>query len=304
MWRISWANRLIFSGTVQRVLLNGQTSKWSQIKAGVPQGSVLGPLLFLVYINDLPEGLTSNVKLFADDTSIFSVVRDSSSSSLSLNEDLSKISQWGYKWKMLFNPDASKQAQEVVFSRKKNPSNHNDIYFNNMPLNRKNTQKHLGLYLDAKLNFSEHINEKIKKAVKGITVTKELNVTLPRSPLLAIYKFFIRPHLDYGDVIYDQPNNNRLSEKNESIQYNAASAITGAIRGTSREKLYRELGLESLADRRWLRRLCYLHKVLSTKLHCYLYELIPRIINSQHNPGCYRVLHCRSISKLFFTFQY
>ena len=57
----------------------------------------------------------------------------------------------------------NKQAQEVVFSRKKNPFNHNDIYFNNMPLNRKNTQKHLGLYLDAKLNFSEHINEKIKK---------------------------------------------------------------------------------------------------------------------------------------------
>ena len=78
MWRISWTNRLNFSGTVQRVLLNGQTSKWSQIKAGVPQGSVLGPLLFLVYINDLPEGLTSNVKLFADDTSIFSMVWESS----------------------------------------------------------------------------------------------------------------------------------------------------------------------------------------------------------------------------------
>ena len=121
MWRISWANRLIsYLTDFQRVLLNGQISIWSKIKAGFPQGSVLGPLLFLVYINDLPEGLTSNVKLFADDTSIFSVVRDSSSSSLSLNEDLSKISQWGYKWKMLFNPDASKQAQEVVFSRKKN----------------------------------------------------------------------------------------------------------------------------------------------------------------------------------------
>ena len=96
------------SDRFQRVLLNGQTSKWSQIKAGVPQGSILGPLLFLVYINDLPRGLTSNVKLFADDTSIFSVFRDSSSSSLSLNEDLFKISQWRYKWKMLFNPDASK----------------------------------------------------------------------------------------------------------------------------------------------------------------------------------------------------
>ena len=101
---------LFLSDRFQRVLLNGQTSKWSQIKAGVPQGSVLGPLLFLIYINDLSEGLTSNVKPFADDTSIFSVVRDPSSSLLSLNEDLSKISQWGYKWTMLFNLDASKQA--------------------------------------------------------------------------------------------------------------------------------------------------------------------------------------------------
>ena len=102
--------------------------------------SVLGPLLFLVYINDLPEGLNSNVKLFVEDTSIFSVVRDSRSSSRSLNEDLSKIIQWVYKWEMLlFEDDASKQAQEVVFSRKKNSSNHNDIYFNNMPLNRKIT---------------------------------------------------------------------------------------------------------------------------------------------------------------------
>ena len=110
-----------------------------------------------------------------------------------------------------------------------------------MPLNRKNIQKHLGLYLDAKLSFSEHINEKIKKVVKGISVIKKLNVSLPRSSLLRIYKSFIRPHLDYGDVIYDQPNNNRLSEKIESIQYNAALAVTGAIKGTSREKLYQEL---------------------------------------------------------------
>ena len=84
----------------QRVLLHFQTSKWSQIKAGAPQGSILGPLLFLVYINDLTEGLTSYTKLFADDASIFLVVRGSSSSSLSLNEDLSKISQSSYKWKV------------------------------------------------------------------------------------------------------------------------------------------------------------------------------------------------------------
>ena len=115
---------------------------------------------------------------------------------------------------MLFDPDASKQAQEIISSREKNPSDNSDIYFNNMPLKRKNTQKHLGLYLDAKLNFSENINEKIKKAVKGISVIKKVNVTLPRSSLLTICKSFTRPHLDYGDVIYDQPNNNGLSKQN------------------------------------------------------------------------------------------
>ena len=81
---------------------------------------------------------------------------------------------------------------------------------------------------------------------------------------MTIYKSFIRPQLDYGDVIYVQPNNNSLLEKIESVQYNVALAITGAIRETSRDKLYQELGTEFLKDRRWLRRLCYLHKVLST----------------------------------------
>ena len=87
-----------------------------------------------------------------------------------------------------------------------------------------------------------------------------------------------RPHLDYRDVIYDQPNNNRLSGKIASIQYNAVLAITGAITGTSREKLYQELNLESLKDRRWLTRLRYLHKILSTKLPTHLHELIPPIV--------------------------
>ena len=83
-------------------------------------------------------------------------------------------------------------------------------------------------------------------------------------------------------------------QKSESIQYNAALAVTGAIRRTTREKLHQELGLESLKDRRWLRRLCYLHKVLYTKLPTYLYELIPPIINSHRNLGCYRASCCRT----------
>ena len=85
---------------------------------------------------------------------------DLTSSSQPINDDLSKISQWAYKWKILFNPDASKLAQKIVFYSKKRKINHSDTYFHNMPLKRKNTQQHLGLYLDAKLNFSKYINKK------------------------------------------------------------------------------------------------------------------------------------------------
>ena len=104
---------------------------------------------------------------------------------------------------------------------------------------------------------------------------RKLNLLLPRSSLLTVYKCFIRPHLDYGDVIYDQPNLSSLTNKIESVQYNAALAITGAIRGTSKEKLYQELGFESLKDRRWLRQLCDLYKIVNTKQLAYLYDLIP-----------------------------
>ena len=180
----------------QRVVLNGQCSNWSKIKAGAWQGSILGPLLFLVCINDLPEGLITNAKLFADDTSLFSVVHDSTLSSVSLNNDLLKISQWAYQWKMIFNPDVSKQAQDVVFSRKGITTNHATVYFNNDPVIRENFQKHLGLFLDSKLNFSGQINQKIKKATKSINVIRKINLSSPRSSLLTIYKSFVRPHLD------------------------------------------------------------------------------------------------------------
>ena len=86
------------SNRFQRVVLNGQCSSWSSVLAGVPQGSILGPLLFLIYINDLPENLQSTVKLFADDTSLFSIVYDSDTSASQLKSDLKKISHWAYKW--------------------------------------------------------------------------------------------------------------------------------------------------------------------------------------------------------------
>ena len=102
----------------QRVVLHGQTFSWVDVNAGVPQGSILGPILFLIYINDLADGLLSNVKLFADDTSLFSVVHNPNTTVKDFNNDLAKINSWAYQWKMSFNPDPSKQAQEVIFIRK------------------------------------------------------------------------------------------------------------------------------------------------------------------------------------------
>ena len=196
----------------QRVVLNGQSSSWLKVNAGVPQGSVLGPLLFLIYINDLPDELISSPKLFADDTSIFSTVFESNRSSEALNQDLLSVKDWATQWKMSFNPDPNKQATEVVFSRKNVPINHPLLYFNGVPIASTNEQKHLGLILDKKLTFRSHLGEKIQKANKGIGLIKRLHPYVPRKSLLNIYKSFIRPHLDYGDIIYDQPHNNYITK--------------------------------------------------------------------------------------------
>ena len=113
----------------QRVALNGQVSSWVIVNVGVPQGSILAPLLFLIYINHLPKGLSSNAKMFADDTSLFSVIHDSSTTRTELNDDFVKINKWAYQWEMSFNPDLNKQAQEVIFSRKTKKMYHPPLTF-------------------------------------------------------------------------------------------------------------------------------------------------------------------------------
>ena len=122
-----------------------------------------------------------------------------------LNNDLDKVSLWANKWKTSFNPDPSKQAQEVLSSRKINKVYHPPLLFNNSTVQQISSQKHLGIHLDEELTFKHHINKKINKANKGIGVIRKLNKILPRSALLAIYRSFMRPYLDHGDKIYYQP---------------------------------------------------------------------------------------------------
>ena len=116
--------------------------------------------------------------------------------------------------------------------------------------------------------------------MKGIGLLRKLQSILPRTSLLTIYKSFIRPHLDYGDVVYDQPSNDDFSDQLKTVQYNAALAITRAIKGTSREKLDQELGSEYVQQRRWMRLLCLFYKVISTKLPAYIYDIISPVSQS------------------------
>ena len=109
-------------------------------------------------------------------------------------------------------------------------------------------QKHLGVYLANRLDFREHFRNIFKMVNRIISLLCKLQNILPRAPLETIYKSFIRPHLDYGHILYDQMFNNSFHEKLESIRYNAALAITSAIRGNSGEKLYQELDFESLRN--------------------------------------------------------
>ena len=262
----------------QRVVINGSYFDYSNIESGVPQGSVLGPLLFLVYINDLERNIKSNIKFFIDDAMLFSIVKNPEISANESNRDLNVIRMWAHQWKLEFNPDLTKQATEVLFYCKKSSPNHPQIKFNGTIVAKMNDQKHLGFLLDSSLSFKKHVNEKIFKAKKNLGLIKHLSMFLPHKTLDLMYTALVRSHFDYCDIIYHIPSKqtqlgvtlNALMEKTGRIQYQAALALTGARQGSCRSKLYAELGWESLSGRHWCRRILQIHKIVNAKTPSYL----------------------------------
>ena len=288
------------SNRKQRVLINGSASEWGEIESGVPQGSVLGPLLFLIYINDLENSIKSQIKFFADDMSLFSIVHYDNDSANDLNHDLKLISLWANQWKMSFNPDPTKQAVQVIFSCKAQAIVHPKIYFNDIEVKTVNEHKHLDLTLDAKLTFASHIDEKIKKARQGLGILKTILCYLSVKTLEQIYKMYIQPHLDFCDVIYHIPcitnpfdssiNLKYLMNTLERIQYHCALAITGTWKGTSLNKIYDELGWESLNDCRYCRRLLHFYKIQTNLTPAYLKDPLPPVKNHQYGTRSEHVL--------------
>ena len=245
--------------------------------------------------------------ILKDDTMLFSVVKDPVISADNLNHDLGTIQQWAYQWKMEFNHDPTKQATEVLFSCKKCSPNHPQFIFNGIAVAKVNYQKHLGLILDSRLSFEKHLNEKIIKVKKIIGILKHLSKFLLLKTLDQMYKALVRPHLDYCDIIYHIPSHlnqaplgvtlNSVMENVERIQYQSALTISGDWHGSSRTKLYEELGWESLSDRRTGRRILQIHKIVNNKTPSYLNDQLPpnrRVLFSGNTRKTFQEIICKS----------
>ena len=198
---------------------------------------------------------------------------------------------------MLFNPDPVKQAIEVCFSHKRDRVVYPPLQFNNNDVQSANNQKHLGLVLDSKLDFNEHVNNKMNKCNKSISIMKKLSLALSRNGLLTVYKTFVRTILDYANIIYDKPLTEFFKGKLEMVQYNAALVITGAFKGTSRDRIYKELGLESLTERRWSSKIFFFHKIINGLLPVYLQSHISYCGEGVYRTRCTNQKNLRRFSK-------
>ena len=230
----------------QRVVISGIQSEWNFISAGVPQGSILGPLLFLLYINDIVNEIGSNIRLFADDTSLFVIVENPDTAARLINDDMNKIIVWAGKWLVKFNPVKN---ESFIVTRKINKPVHPPIFMLNQQIKDVQFHKHLGVYLSTDCSWHKHIDYIKGKAWTRMNVMRKFKYTLDRKSLETIFITFIRPILEYADVIWD---NCTQQEKNEleKIQLEAARIATGATKLVSVQKLYDETGWETLEIRR------------------------------------------------------
>ena len=267
----------------QRVVLNGQSSSWGTINAGVPQGSVLGPLLFLIYINDIVNIVNSEIKLFADDTSLFLTIDDPVHAATVMNGDLASLDQWSNEWLVSFN---ALKTDTMLISLKRQPPDHPPLVFQGHQLANVPQHKHLGLVLKSDLKWNEHIKEIVSKASKQLNIMKNLQYRLDRETLEVIYTSFIRPLLEYGNVVWD--NCAQTDEKLlEDLQLTAARIVSGAMRTTPNEKLYEETGWETLAKRRERSKLIIMYKIVHGLTPNYLHAILPNTpvqeVNTRYN---------------------
>ena len=255
----------------QCTVVDGLKSKFQFVSAGVPQGSKLGPLLWLIYCNDIVDNIHSQIFLFADDTCLFVSGDDPANTALILNRDLETLNSWAKKWKVDFNPGKSK---DVIFSQNKVLFNSPPVLLDGAFVERVHEHKHLGIYLSSNLSWSRQIHEVCLQANRKLAVLRSVKY-LKRQTLDLLYKICVRSTLEYGLIIYyhnlTQTQQSRLSR----LQYQGAKLCTGALNFTSQVKLEADLGWESISDRAKFLGLCVFNKIDSYQTRPLIRDCMP-----------------------------
>ena len=259
--------------------INGCSSTTKILRAGVPQGSVLGPLLFLIYINDISDNLISDTFLFADDSSLFQRVHNGNVDVATrlVNRDLCEIERWTKQWLISIN---IKKTVVMLFSRKRSPSVLPPILLDGCALSIVNEHKQLGLTFNSQLTWSNHISNITSKCNRIIGMITRYKYLWSRSALEVCYKSYVRPILEYCDILYD---NCTLEDSQtvESVQLGAARLVTGGKKRTSHQSLYRELGWSTLQSRRMNHRLIKMYDILNNNTPSYLNTMTQHLLPSE-----------------------
>ena len=185
-WILNW-----LGNRKQRVVINGTASEWTPVTSGIPQGSVLGPTLFIIYVNDLPGAVTSNSKLFADDTKIYRSVSDGAGPEV-LKKDLEAVISWLDKWQL---PFSSLKCKSLHIG----PRNPCHIYkMRDTVLQQTRTEKDLGVHLDHDLKFRKQASAAAAKGNQLLALIRRSFSCIDSTTLPLLYKTLVRPHLEYG----------------------------------------------------------------------------------------------------------
>ena len=258
----------------QAVVIKGKKSEYKTVPSGVPQGSVLGPLLLLIYINDITKNIESVIKTFADDTSVSLALKDPDRRAAILNSDFEKINSWAKRWKVSFNEEKT----ELLTFKKDNLPVY-PLSFGNIVLEDKECHKHLGLTFQSNCKWEKHINSIIRKVTLLISCLRSFKYKLCQKALDTMYKSFILPQFDYADIVWDNCSGT-LSNMLENLHLEAIRIILGAVRGTSHEKLYKESGFFTLKERRKRHKLLMFHKMINHQCPGYLSNLVPPLVST------------------------
>ena len=252
---LQWIQSFL-SDRSQQVLVEGQASDSSPVTSGVPQGTVLGPLLFLLYINDMPMKVSSTARLFADDSLLYWRIR-SSQDSISLQEDLDRLQQWEKEWQMSFNPA---KCVVVRITRKRNPIS--AIYkIHNHGLEVVKQGKYLGVTLADNLSWNKHVDETTKKSNNTLAFLRRNISRCPSEIKAQCYTSLVRPVIEYAATAWD-PYTARNIQQLEAVQRRAARFVTGDYKTTSStSQMITNLGWSSLQQRRIEARLVMMYRI-------------------------------------------